>query len=29
MGPGDHLAADDIYISKIEGGSWKTVASTK
>lgn len=29
MGPGDHLAADDIYISVIEGGSWKTVTSTK
>lgn len=25
MGPGDHLAADAIFISKIEGGSWKTV----
>lgn len=25
MGPGDHLAADAIYISVIEGGSWKTV----
>ena len=25
LGPGDHLAADAIYISVIEGGSWKTV----
>ena len=29
MGPGDHLAADEIFISKIEGESWKTLASTK
>jgi branched-chain amino acid transport system substrate-binding protein len=29
MGPGDHLAADEIFISKIEGGSWKTLAATK
>jgi branched-chain amino acid transport system substrate-binding protein len=29
MGPGDHLAADEIFISKIEGGSWKTVATVK
>lgn len=29
MGPGDHLAADEIFISKIENGSWKTLASTK
>ncbi|GIL01420.1 MAG: ABC transporter substrate-binding protein [Alphaproteobacteria bacterium] len=28
MGPGDHLGADAIYISRIEGGSWKTLAST-
>ncbi len=27
MGPGDHVAADAIYISKIEGGSWKTLAT--
>ena len=27
MGPGDHLAADAIYISQIEGGSWKTIAT--
>lgn len=25
MGPGDHLAADAIFISQIEGESWKTV----
>ncbi|MEM9331931.1 MAG: ABC transporter substrate-binding protein [Pseudomonadota bacterium] len=25
LGPGDHLAADSVYISKIEGGSWKTL----
>lgn len=25
MGPGDHAAAEEIYISKIEGGSWKTL----
>jgi branched-chain amino acid transport system substrate-binding protein len=29
MGPGDHLASDEIFISKIEGGSWKTIATTK
>lgn len=27
MGPGDHLAADAIYVSQIEGGSWKTIAT--
>ena len=26
MGPGDHLAADAIFVSKIDGGSWKTVS---
>ncbi|MEO0328393.1 MAG: ABC transporter substrate-binding protein [Pseudomonadota bacterium] len=29
MGPGDHLAADSIYISQIEGGSWKTLTELK
>ena len=29
MGPGDHLAADSVYISKIEGGSWKTLTELK
>ena len=29
MGPGDHLAADAIYISKVEGGSWKTLATVE
>lgn len=28
MGEGDHLGADSIFISKIEGGSWKTIGST-
>jgi branched-chain amino acid transport system substrate-binding protein len=27
LGPGDHLAADAIYISKVEGGSWKTLVT--
>ncbi len=27
MGPGDHLAADAIYISQIQDGSWKTIAT--
>ena len=27
MGPGDHLAAHAIYISKVEGGSWKTLVT--
>ena len=27
MGPGDHVAADIVVISKIEGGSWKTLAT--
>lgn len=27
MGPGDHQAASEIFVSKIEGGSWKTLAS--
>ncbi len=29
LGAGDHLVADEIFISKIEGGSWKTLAATK
>lgn len=29
MGAGDHLAAEEIFISQIEGGSWKTLATTK
>ncbi|MEM8649474.1 MAG: ABC transporter substrate-binding protein [Pseudomonadota bacterium] len=29
MGPGDHLAADAVFISKIEGGSWKTLTELK
>lgn len=29
MGAGDHLAAEEIYISQIEGGSWKTIATSK
>jgi branched-chain amino acid transport system substrate-binding protein len=29
MGPGDHLASDEIFISQIQGGSWKTLATTK
>ena len=29
MGPGDHLAADDVFISVIEGGSWKTLDASK
>jgi len=29
MGPGDHLAADTIYISQITGGSWKTMGTIK
>ena len=29
LGPGDHLVAEEVFISKIEGGSWKTLASTK
>ncbi len=29
MGPGDHLGTDEIYISKIENGAWKTVATVK
>jgi len=29
MGPGDHLAADEIFISVIEGGSWKTLDASK
>lgn len=28
MGAGDHLGAAEIFISRIEGGSWKTLAST-
>lgn len=27
MGPGDHVAADAIYISQVQGGSWKTLAT--
>ncbi|MBL4892623.1 MAG: ABC transporter substrate-binding protein, partial [Rhizobiaceae bacterium] len=29
MGPGDHLAADDVFISVIDGGSWKTLDASK
>lgn len=27
LGPGDHIAANAIYISRVEGGSWKTLAT--
>ena len=27
MGPDDHVAADEVFISVIEGGSWKTLAT--
>jgi len=29
MGPGDHLAADTIYLSQIQNGSWKTIGEVK
>ncbi|MEM7068677.1 MAG: ABC transporter substrate-binding protein [Pseudomonadota bacterium] len=29
LGAGDHVAADEVFISKIEGGSWKTIAELK
>ncbi|MFK7862564.1 MAG: ABC transporter substrate-binding protein [Granulosicoccus sp.] len=29
MGPDDHIAAEEIFISKIEGGSWKLVGQVK
>lgn len=29
LGPDDHLAADAVFISKIEGGSWKTLTELK
>ncbi|MFK5981193.1 MAG: ABC transporter substrate-binding protein, partial [Rhizobiaceae bacterium] len=29
MGPGDHLAADTVFISQIDGGSWKTLDTSK
>ncbi|MEM9278464.1 MAG: ABC transporter substrate-binding protein [Pseudomonadota bacterium] len=29
LGPGDHLASDTVYISTIEGGSWKTLTDLK
>ncbi len=29
LGSGDHLAADAVFISKIEGGSWKTLTELK
>lgn len=29
MGAGDHQAAEEIFISKIEAGSWKTLAQAK
>jgi len=29
MGAGDHLAADAVYVSKVEGGAWKTLATIK
>lgn len=29
MGPGDHLAAEAIYISQIQNGSWKTIATVE
>ena len=29
MGPGDHLAADAIFISQIQNGSWKTMATVE
>lgn len=27
MGPDDHVAADEVFISQIQGGSWKTLAT--
>jgi len=29
MGPGDHVASEDVYISQITGGSWKTLTELK
>ncbi|MGC1442093.1 MAG: ABC transporter substrate-binding protein [Burkholderiaceae bacterium] len=29
MGPNDHVAADEIYISKIDGGNWKLVGQAR
>ncbi len=29
MGPGDHVAADEVFISQIQGGSWKTLVELK
>ncbi|MEQ8739440.1 MAG: ABC transporter substrate-binding protein [Hoeflea sp.] len=29
MGPGDHLAAEEIYVSQVVDGAWKTVATLK
>ncbi|MBL4598654.1 MAG: ABC transporter substrate-binding protein [Rhizobiaceae bacterium] len=29
MGPGDHVAADAVFISQIDGGSWKTLYASE